>query len=274
MDITSVIAPMLADPTASDREALRIAQEPSRWVEQKVDGVRLLLHVEDGEVAAVNRKGIVIPAPSKVAECFRWMTGRWVFDGELVKGEFHVFDLPRAMDSISVLHPYHLRRAVLEDLWSRLEMDGPVHLLPSYSDPVEKLEAIARLRDAKVEGVMLKDSNAPYCSGLRSRSVLKWKFYETVDVVVMETWREGKRSMGVGLFDDQGVLTNTGSVTMTPANLARVTEGDVVEVKYLYVDDINEPRLYQPAFIRRRDDKSPEECTMDQLKITCKDVVA
>lgn len=273
MDIESLIQPSLAEPVSSEREAIALASGNGWHLEQKLDGVRLLVHIQDGEVAGVNRKGIVIPLPSKISECFQWFQGDWVFDGELVKGVYWVFDLLRAMSAISTKDSYSARRNVLENLWPRLEMPDQVRLLPSKTDPVEKLELAASLREGRAEGVMLKDGSAPYSPGKRVRTTRKWKFYESVDCIVIEPWREGKKSMSVGLVDEHGMITDVGSVAMTPANLAKVSPGDVVECKYLYVDDPKEPRLYQPAFIRRRTDKSPDECGLDQLKFTSKEVV-
>lgn len=271
MDTASLIAPALAEP-ASNAEALALAEREGWHLEQKLDGVRLLLHVEDGEVVGVNRKGSVTVVPPKVSAAFRWFEGRWAFDGELIKGVYWVFDLLRAMDAVELSTPYSTRRAVLEGLWPRLDMPENVCLLPSETDAVAKLERAATLRASAAEGVMLKDGTAPYVPGKRLRTTRKWKFYESADCIVLETWREGKRSMAVGLFDEYGTMVDVGSVAMTPANLGKVDVGDVVECKYLYVDDMKEPRLYQPAFVRRRNDKDPADCLLSQLKLTSREV--
>jgi ATP-dependent DNA ligase len=49
-------------------------------------------------------------------------------------------------------------------------------------------------------------------------------------------------------------------------------ERPVAEVEYLYATE--DDQLFQPVFLRLRDDKEPDECTLDQLVRTSRDVVA
>lgn len=274
MDNSWVVMPSLAEPVASDGEALRLLTKPGWHSEQKVNGVRLMIHVHDGQIIGINRKGTVAAIPDRISNAFVWFEGEWVLDGEFVKGTYWVFDLPRAMGAVDLSTPYEVRRDILEALWPKLEMPDNVRLLPSARGDVERLELAQRMREANCEGVMLKDGAAPYQAGRRSRSTLKWKFWESCDVVVSELWREGKHSMAVEVYDAHGKPVDIGSVTMTAANLGAVNVGDVCEVKYLYVEDLGSPRLYQPAFLRKRDDKDPEECLLTQLKVTSRDVLS
>ncbi len=267
-----LVVPMLAEPIESDSLALKILQREDWHKEQKLDGVRLLVHIHDGEVIGVNRKGAVTMLSRAIKDAFAMIDGEWVFDGELIKGVYWIFDLVRAHDLVTPSSEYSHRRAVLEHLWPSLQMPPAVRLLPSYTDPIEGMELAQRLKTNNCEGMILKKGDAPYAPGRRSRNMRKWKYWESVDCIVTELWREGKQSMSVALFDEDGGSVDIGSVTMTPANLDRVKQFDVVEVKYLYVDDPKEPRLYQPAFLRIRDDKDPEECLTSQLKYTSKEV--
>lgn len=268
-----LVFPTLADPVASDSLALTILQREDWHAEQKLDGVRLLVHIHDDEVIGVNRKGKITPIPKVVKDAFALIDGEWVFDGELIKGVYWIFDLVRAHDLVTEQTPYSDRRSILEILWPDLQMPASVRLLPSYTDPVECLELAQRLKENDCEGVMLKRGSATYKQGpQRDRNIRKWKFWESVDCIITELWREGKQSMAVALFDEDGAPVDIGSVTMTPANLAKAKVGQVAEVKYLYVDSPEDPRLYQPAFLRFRDDKDPEECLTTQLKYTNKEV--
>jgi ATP-dependent DNA ligase len=47
-------------------------------------------------------------------------------------------------------------------------------------------------------------------------------------------------------------------------------ERPVAEVQYLYATD--DDILFQPVFVQLRDDKDPEECTLDQLVRTNREV--
>ncbi len=267
-----LVVPMLAEPIASDSLALQILQREDWHKEQKLDGVRLLIHIHDGEVIGVNRKGVVTMVPKAVKDAFAAFDGEWVFDGELIKGVYWIFDLVRAHSLVTPVSEYTDRRNTLDFLWPSLQMPSAVRLLPSYTDPIEGMELAQQLKAHNAEGMIFKRGNAPYISQ-RTQKMRKWKFWESVDCIVTELWREGKQSMGVCLFDEDGSPVDIGSVTMTPANLGKVKQFDVVEVKYLYVDDPKEPRLYQPSFLRIRDDKDAEECLTSQLKYTNKTVM-
>jgi ATP-dependent DNA ligase len=48
-------------------------------------------------------------------------------------------------------------------------------------------------------------------------------------------------------------------------------ETPVAEVKYLYATE--DDQLYQPVFVRLRDDKDPDECLRTQLTRTNREVV-
>lgn len=275
MDNEWLVQPALAEPVESDSEALRLLTKEGWHAEQKLNGVRLMVHIHESKVIGINRKGAVTLIPPKVAEAFLWFDGEWVLDGELVKGIFWVFDLPRAMNVVDIRTPYTNRRDILEELWPRLEMPDCVRLLRSEREDEGSLSLALEVREASGEGLMLKDGTAPYTPGKRTRSTRKWKFYETADCIVLETWREGKQSMAVGLVDEKtGEIVDVGSVAMTPANLGKVERGDVVECKYLYVEDMSAPRLYQPAFVHKRDDKDMQECVLSQLKVTSRDVLS
>lgn len=76
---------------------------------------------------------------------------------------------------------------------------------------------------------------------------------------------DGKDSAALAMYDQTGHLTPVGKVT---AAIHEASVGDVVEVKYLYVNDLGAPRLYQPVLLRRRTDKRACDCTLDQLEGT------
>jgi ATP-dependent DNA ligase len=118
---------------------------------------------------------------------------------------------------------------------------------------------------------MIKSVSGGYHPGERTTDSLKAKFTETADCIVLEPRREGKLSTSVGLFHD-GELIDIGSVKMRDEDLDKIKPGDVIEVRYLYAT--LDYRLYQPVWHGFRDDKSPDECTTEQLKFVNKEVRA
>lgn len=268
------ILPALATPVHNDAEALQLLEKDGWYAQQKLDGVRLLVHIEDGKPFGINRKGDVTLIHPDIEKAFQFFTGTWVFDGEVVGATYWVFDLLVALDHITPEHPLSFRREVLEQLWPRLNLPATVQLVPNETTTVQKLELAKRLRQRNAEGLILKKADAPYQQGKRSRDQLKWKFTETIDCFILETWREGKESIAVGVIDqDTSEIVNIGSVKMTAINLGDAERGDVVEIRYLYAQDPSAPRLYQPVFVRKRDDKAMKECLLNQLKFTSKEVI-
>ena len=82
----------------------------------------------------------------------------------------------------------------------------------------------------------------------------------------MQVYENGKARDVGNVFSG----TTNESRAMLDAQLAK-GRSVVAEVRYLYAtDNLN---LFQPVFVRARDDKAPKDCSIEQLKRTNKDVV-
>lgn len=241
------------------------------WAEPKLDGHRVIVVVKDGRPTCLNRDGEIFKnrIPAQSLEDFtggQWGDGTWIFDCEYmadVDHHFYVFDFLETPNGSLLEKSYAERRIQLSALFTQWT-PFTVHLVPSTVTPDGKRDLLAKIEAAGGEGVMFKDKNARYSPGKRSTNNLKYKLWKDVDCVVSETYREGKRSIGLEIYDANGASIDIGSCTMSDRNLLRVKEGDVVTIKYLYCGA--GMRLFQPAFIRIRRDKAPSECTTDQLK--------
>ena len=120
------------------------------------------------------------------------------------------------------------------------------------------------------EGVMLKRRAAPYQEGKRSWDLLKYKMNTTYDLVIVDmdgvpTSEERKalgwKNLRYGLYFS-GELKVIGSLGVTgPAEKLEPYIGKVVEVKG-YGQSPTTGAIRHPVFIRVRDDKLPEECTI------------
>ena len=168
--------------------------------------------------------------------------------------------------------PDHQRRGfgvMLEE-----HLGDSISLVPRWKDwGTDLLQDLGQL----AEGGMVKDPDARYQQGKRSKAWLKFKRQFTVDCVVMGV-TEGKGSLEgslgaleVGQYRD-GVLTWRCSVggamdwrkrdDMWKANSALL--GRVVEVR-AYAHDKGGEGLRHPQFVRFRDDKMPEECEWEAV---------
>lgn len=268
--------PVLAE-SATDAQAERLLTNDEWIAQQKCDGQRILVTVTDGNVQFLNRQGVAKQTnvtPALKAEFARFHIGEWVFDGEMVDGTFWLFDMPVAGNHVSPESPLAERLAIM-DAFCPQAFDGSpvVRVLPYAEGTDAKIALRDSVRAADGEGLMLKSLNGRYEPGRRSRFILKYKFVQTIDCVVLAVNSDGKENLTLGLYkpgvtDPVCVGDCTGRAGDTSAAFS---VGDVAEVKYLYMGANG--RLYQPTYPIRRTDKSPHECTWDQVKHVRKDIL-
>jgi ATP-dependent DNA ligase len=202
---------------------------------------------------------------------------------------FVAFDLLEHDGEVLLEQPYSPRRKRLEKL-----VRQPLELTPRT---LARAEADPWLQGA--EGVIAKDLDAPYRPGERT-GMVKVKRVRTIDSVVVG-WRPGKAegtlgSLILGLYDAAGDLQVVGHSSgfkakekrELPAFLAPYETGErgtgdpsrwdagrelewisvrpelVAEVSF---DHVSGHRIRHGAkFKRWRDDKNPQECTIEQLE--------
>jgi ATP-dependent DNA ligase len=210
---------------------------------------------------------------------------------EQTPAAFVAFDLLAVGDEVLCDLPYGERRERLEGV-----IAGPVQLTP-MSDSAD--DAGAAWLTGNSEGVIAKKAHAPYTPGERT-GMMKIKRVRTADTVVM-AFRMGKEegtvgSLILGMYDDGGNLRVVGHTSGFTAKQKRellaflepyrtwergagepsrwksdeelVWEGLRPElVAEIAFDHITGNRIRHGAkFQRWRDDKDPEECTMEQLR--------
>jgi ATP-dependent DNA ligase len=125
-----LLCPMLSSQPA-ESVAIKKMTADGWMAQQKLDGVRLLIHTDEGSVIPVNRSGAVIDLPSTLVEPFSaFSTGQFAFDGEFVGGVFWLFDLPVAGSAVAPSMPYEHRLAVLEQFYQRWGPGESVMLVP------------------------------------------------------------------------------------------------------------------------------------------------
>ena len=218
------------------------------------------------------------PAESRVKRLAEEMPARFV-----------AFDLLEQDGKVLLDEPFARRRKLLEKLVRK-----PVDLTPSTLD---RGEAEPWLQDA--EGVIAKELDAPYRPGERT-GMVKVKRVRTIDSVVVG-WRPGKEegtlgSLILGLYNDDGELQVVGHSSGFRAKQKRELPGFLApyetgergsgdpsrwdsgrELEWINVrpelvaevtfDHVSGHRIRHGAkFKRWREDKPPQECTVEQLK--------
>jgi bifunctional non-homologous end joining protein LigD len=243
--------------------------------QQKLDGVRVLVQV--GETMVVtNRAGQATTMGGDVITGLEHLPHGTIVDGEVVAGTYYLFDvLAIGKEDVSKLGYC--------DRWERLDGDiepgltGSIQVLP-YASGKDKRKLLESLRESKAEGIVFKNKSAPYTPGRPASGgmQLKHKFVKSADVIVIENAGNAYRMV---VHDARGKQVDVGRVFAGTTNASRKELDDllasgthpVCEVKYLYATD--DDQLYQPVFVRIRDDKEDDGCLLSQLTHTNRDVV-
>jgi ATP-dependent DNA ligase len=198
--------------------------------------------------------------------------------------------------------PFADRRLVLERLFESMDEAAGLSLTPFTRNPAKAKKWLTG-RKVSLDGVMAKRLDLPYRPG--ERAMIKVKRLRTADCVVggfrYESARRQVGSLLLGLYDDAGQLHHVGFTSALadrdkPALTSRLEKliappgftGDapggpsrwstarsadwqplrtklVVEVQY---DHVTGRRFrHGTKLVRWRPDKSPQQCTFDQLPV-------
>lgn len=214
LEVGRPVQPMLASTAPSVREAVDALGSVS--VEWKLDGIRVQVHLDDGQVRVWTRNlnEVTDRLPGVVATARSLGARRAVLDGEVIgidpDGRPHLFQ-----ETVSwrgdgtaehVLRPFffdvlHLDGEDLVDAPLRDRLAALATVAPGCRIPGELTEdpdlAEAVLEDALAaghEGVVVKDAGSAYEAGRRGKAWRKVKPVHTLDLVVLAAeWGHGRR---------------------------------------------------------------------------------
>lgn len=243
-----------------DESALeRYVADDAYGMEIKYDGERRLIEVKDGTVTGGNRKGQTVALGRAIAEAALTL-GDIVLDGEQIGDAFYAWDVLSRDGEDLKGHTVAQRKAILDQVFAKGDA-GPIQRVTTAYGMEAKRKMIGIARSLNDEGVVLKRLDAAYEAGKPgSRATwLKFKFWRSLSAVVGAV--NDKRSVTMTLLLDGGAPISVGNVTI-PANHQVPSEGDVIEVRYLYAYEGGS--LFQPTYLGRRTDISTEECLASQ----------
>jgi bifunctional non-homologous end joining protein LigD len=246
--------------------------------QQKVDGNRVLVYIDE-QIRASNRAGQLTTIHTTIVEALDSIPSGTVIDGELVAGPegpiYWLFDVLQIAGE-------DLRGLGYLDRWQRLDaeiepaIDHPIRILDYAQGHAAKQALHDRLFAASAEGIVFKRHDAPYVPGRPSSggAQLKHKFIKSADVVIIENAGNAYR---MAVYDGDA-LREVGKVFAGTTNESRADldarlgagEQPIAEVRYLYATD--DEQLYQPVFVRLRDDKLARDCSRSQLEKTRREV--
>jgi bifunctional non-homologous end joining protein LigD len=259
----SGLRPQLLNAVTED-EVTALINDDLWCCQEKYDGERMLIQrTAIGLFKAANRKGVNVPVPRHVQDALKAVKGPWVIDGEIVGEKFYAFDLLESGIGDYRSLNYIRRQVDLQNGFGDIESKY-FEVAPTVFYGSAKKGFIYGLKTANKEGVVFKKLDAPWNEGRPNSggSALKLKFWESCSCVVINV-NSDRRSVTVALGDKP-----MGNVTI-PSNHFVPIPGDVVEVRYLYVNGAD-GALYQPLYLGVRRDVTAEECTLEFQNIKYK----
>lgn len=211
------LAPMLAASAATPAEAIAITGAPA-LVDTKLDGIRVQVHLDRGQVAVFSRSlDVITDRMPEVASLVRQLpAGQLVLDGEVLAldgtGRPRPFQetsgrvATRARSPVQLV-PYffdilHRDGEDLLDRPLRERVEALAAVVPpdrqvrrtTVTDAAEVAAALTAAIEAGQEGVVVKALGAGYDAGRRGSAWVKLKPRHTLDLVVLAAeWGHGRR---------------------------------------------------------------------------------
>jgi bifunctional non-homologous end joining protein LigD len=253
-------------------EALRLADDASRWFQQKFDGRRLAVQKVDGKYSGINKLGQVIPIDSRLSEPLDLVQARaFLADGEITDSHFYIWDLLSVNDTDLRAEPYEIRYVHLTRLFRGAHQT--LRVCETAMTPKGKRAFVKAMHDSNAEGFVCKNRYAAYVAG-RAGQHFKCKFVATASFIVGpkpdKKADDGHRSIAVYLLDDNRPRF-MGTVGV-PDRYPLPSVEQVVEVRYLYCHPGPEGKLIQAKYFGKvRDDIAVADCRVSQLKLKAED---
>ncbi len=247
--------------SVDETEVERLLDDPNWFMQEKLDGRRMLLEKKERMIIPINKKGFAISAAVTILESAANLKYDCVLDGECIGDYYYAFDLLELNGEDLRPQPFEKRYIALLNLFGASQMR---HIRLVGCEISRKRSVFNELKAKKSEGVVFKDKRAPYTAGRPNSggTQLKHKFVASLSAVV--TTINAQRSVTVSLLDPDSGWHEAGNVTI-PANHKVPACGTVLEIRYLYSFPQSR-KLFQPVYLGERKDVDQIECTMGQLK--------
>lgn len=264
--VHSGFKPMLLKEGRFDEieENLEDLNDEDAILQEKLDGENRSVIIDGDQIIGVDKKGFIVPLPDRTVNEVKKLNldGRHVLNGEeMAGGRIVFFDVAAAPDFPEGEVAFERRLSALYTILTGANQS----ILDLAQDNVggDPDAFVEKLRDENAEGFVKKRRDGLYDQAARNNDQVKYKFLDTVSCVV-EKQNEGKRSVSLRMFDDQGNGVNVGNVTI-PSNADIPAAGAFVEIEYLYAYE--EGSLFQPVFKCVRTDIDETDCCLSTRKI-------
>jgi|SRR5271165_1298721 len=247
----------------STNEVPRYLADPSYAAEEKHNGERRIICREGNRLRIYNREGEISQRglPVHIINAIlKHSLNSFIIDVEWVKAKNKIYILD--VYTLGITHliglPYKQRKNEAHKVF---DSQPYMEVVRAVTGQREKTELVLHLMKTKSEGVCFKKLDAPFRQG-RSDQHKKFKFWKSLEAIVMGPNKEGHNSVEVGVYDN-GVLRRICGVSLNGKPCVKI--GNIVEIEYLYGTSTYE--VVQPNLVRIRTDKRPLDCTINQIQM-------
>ena len=230
--------------------------------QEKYDGQNRTIIKSKGVITGVNKKGLSVTLPEEIEVEMQMLPMECILNGEIMGNYIMLWD------DYSIPGKYAERYTTLKYVIGN-DSQSVLRVVDTAWTTKEKRAMLKRLRNENAEGIVFKKIDSLYKPGRPNSGgdQLKFKFCASASCIVTGV-STTKRSIQVGVYDGLE-LVNIGSVTVypnqeIPGMFDSKGRENIVEVKYLYA--YKGGSLFQPVLLGIREDVSPEECVIGQLK--------
>jgi hypothetical protein len=261
--LTGLVLQLSNDIDDDDPRAVeRYINDPAYMAQHKADGERRAIRLVKGEAVpiGIKKKSLQVPLQEEIARSLNGIV--CTLDAEIIGNQLYAFDLLDLDGADLRPQPCVERKRILNTLSDRF--GGNITVLADAFTAAEKRALYEQTRAAGQEGVMFKEMAAPYTEGRPNSGGphIKAKHWKDISVIVTRA-KTDKRSVVMGLFDDNEELVEVGAVTV-PVNKAMPVDGSVLDVKYLHMTGPG-GALFLPTWKRLRNDVDPQEARMSRV---------
>jgi bifunctional non-homologous end joining protein LigD len=244
----SDLVPQLLNPI-TEEEAVKYINDYDWMMQEKFDGRCRMVRVDNCQVTGANKKGIVVPVLSEIADDLSRLSD-CVLHGEEVGNMLYVHDLLEQDGEDHRRFGARDRQEILSLTLRAAPLTNVVQVETAYTG-ADKQAMWARLKREKKEGFVLKRVESHSVAGRPASggTWIKVKFWESCTAMVTGI-HPSKRSVTIALRATNGIMQDMGNCTV-PTNYDMPGIGDLVEVKYLYAVG----SLVQPQYKGPRDDQ-------------------
>ena len=237
---------------------LEYIRDPNWVMQEKMDGVRLIVVRRGNSITAGNRNGLTVAVSASIVEAVLALDHDCVLDGEAIGDVYWPFDL-LSFDGNDITDRSLTYRLDVLTAMLRAKPSCQSRRVRTAFSELDKHALLNTIRAEGGEGVVFKNAPARYTPGRPASGgdALKHKFKASASCAVL-SHNSGKRSVQIAVSNDAvnalplQRFIEIGNVAI-PGSAPMPSIDTMIEVEYLYA--YRDGALFQPVYKGTRTDK-------------------